>query len=66
MRTLSFWRDIEIDGGHHMNDSVYDARRSIFLESRGYRVFRVWNHEVFNNIEGVMEGILNLIEDLVE
>lgn len=53
---------IEVDGGQHMGAVDYDEQRSLFLEHRGYRVFRVWNHEVFNNIQGVMQGILNLIE----
>jgi very-short-patch-repair endonuclease len=45
-----------------MTAVAYDEQRSNYLESRGYRVFRVWNNEVFNNIQGVMQNILNLIE----
>ncbi|WP_172458254.1 endonuclease domain-containing protein [Legionella quinlivanii] len=54
---------IEVDGGQHMKALSYDEQRSLFLESCGYRIFRVWNHEVFNNIQGVRERILNLIEN---
>ncbi|MFI4963466.1 MAG: DUF559 domain-containing protein, partial [Legionellales bacterium] len=32
------------------------------LEAVGYRVVRVWNNEVFKNIQGVMEHILSVIE----
>ncbi|MGQ3890571.1 DUF559 domain-containing protein [Legionella sp. CNM-4043-24] len=28
----------------------------------GYRVLRIWNHEVFKNIQGVMDDILDLLE----
>ncbi len=54
---------IEVDGGQHMDDIEYDEQRSMYLNSRGYQVFRVWNNDVLNNIQGVMEGILNLIEN---
>jgi len=50
---------IEVDGGGHaMPDQVdSDARRTAFLNSRGYRVLRFWNHEVLNEIDAVMEAI---------
>jgi very-short-patch-repair endonuclease len=53
---------IEIDGGQHMDAVEYDAVRTKDLETRGYRVLRIWNHEVFKNIQGVMDSILNLLE----
>jgi very-short-patch-repair endonuclease len=53
---------IEIDGGQHMDAVEYDAVRTKDLEARGYRVLRIWNHEVFKNIQGVMDSILNLLE----
>ena len=53
---------IEIDGGQHMEATTYDMQRTAYLEGLGYQIFRVWNHEVFNNIEGVTRQILNLIE----
>lgn len=53
---------IEIDGGQHMNAMEYDEQRSCYLESRGYQVLRVWNNEVFDNIQGVMESILNCMD----
>jgi len=34
-----------------------DTRRTAFLNSRGYRVLRFWNHEVLNDIDAVMEAI---------
>lgn len=53
---------IEIDGGQHMTAVAYDEQRSDYLKSRGYRVLRVWNNEVFNNIQGVVQSILSLID----
>ena len=53
---------IEIDGSQHMDAVKYDAMRTKDLEDRGYRVLRIWNHEVFENIRGVMDNILNLLE----
>ncbi len=44
---------IEIDGGQHDPSSEVEARRTRFLESEGYRVFRFWNNDVLNNPEGV-------------
>jgi len=50
---------IEVDGGGHaMPDQAdSDARRTAFLNSRGYRVLRFWNHEVLNEIDAVLEAI---------
>ena len=55
---------IEIDGSQPINAEKYDKRRTEFLEKKGYRVFRVWNNEVFENINGVLEAILNLLENV--
>ena len=54
---------IEIDGGQH-NESEYDQKRDAFLSNEGYRVFRYWNNDVIQNIEGVLEDIMNQIEAL--
>ena len=50
---------IEVDGGGHADDQqvAADARRTAFLNTRGYRVLRFWNNEVFNQIDGVMSTI---------
>ena len=34
---------IELDGGQHLEQEEYDAERTEFLESRGYKVLRFWN-----------------------
>ena len=42
---------IEVDGGQH-ND-VIDATRTKVIEGEGYRIIRLWNHEVLGNPDGV-------------
>ncbi len=48
---------IELDGGQHSANVDADARRTRFIESAGYRVLRFWNHEVTENLEGVLHAI---------
>ena len=55
---------IEIDGGQHNTEEIieYDKKRSEFLNKCGYRVLRIWNNDIDNNIEGVIEYIkMNLV-----
>jgi len=47
---------IELDGSQHHED--VDAGRTGFLERRGYRVLRFWNHDVLVHTEAVLEVIL--------
>lgn len=50
---------IEVDGGQHGSDEAiaYDARRTAFFTSEGFRVLRFWNNDVLQNIEGVLTMI---------
>ena len=48
---------VEIDGDTHSAKDRYDARRTEFLESLGYRVIRFGNPDVMHNIEGVLSVI---------
>ena len=57
---------IELDGSHHLEQQEYDAERTRYLESRGYRVIRFWNHQVMNDLEGVICAILKAIETVKE
>ena len=52
---------VEIDGGQH-NESI-DKARTKFLNQKGYRVLRYWNNEVLGNIEGVIENIMDIMND---
>ncbi len=48
---------VEIDGGQHAEQVLYDLGRTRFLQSKGYKVVRFWNNEVLGNIEGVLEAL---------
>jgi very-short-patch-repair endonuclease len=50
---------IEIDGGQHAEQRKKDAARDAWLRTEGFTVMRFWNHEVLQNIEGVLITILN-------
>ena len=54
---------IELDGGQHASSTAYDTNRTTFLEQRGYRVIRFWNHDVLENIEGIMTLIKEALKD---
>jgi len=48
---------VEVDGSQHA-ESAKDIRRDKALAALGYRVVRVWNNYVLNNIDGVLEMLL--------
>ena len=48
---------VELDGDTHGAQEEYDAERTRFMESKGYRVLRFTNRDVLQNVEGVLEAI---------
>ncbi len=48
---------VELDGGQHAEQVTSDAERTAWLEAQGFRVLRLWNHEVLGDIWAVMEAI---------
>src|SRR5438128_1331470 len=48
---------VEVDGEHHGDQLVHDARRDRWLGEMGFRVLRFWVAELDENIEGVIETI---------
>ncbi len=52
---------IELDGGQHAERTDADKGRSAELAEQGYRVIRFWNHDVVENIEGVLETIASAL-----
>ncbi|MEO7178723.1 MAG: DUF559 domain-containing protein [Allosphingosinicella sp.] len=50
---------IELDGGHH--GKAADAGRTQIVEFFGYRIVRFWNHDILQNIDGVTETILIIL-----
>ncbi|MGI8562977.1 MAG: endonuclease domain-containing protein [Candidatus Dormibacter sp.] len=52
---------LEVDGDHHGDQLVYDARRDHWLGEMGFRVLRFWVAEIVENIEGVIETIADAL-----
>ena len=56
---------IEVDGATHGTDSeiARDDRRTQHLREAGWCVHRVWNTDVYENLDGVLDGIARLLTD---
>jgi len=52
---------IELDGGHHLEQEVYDKQRTEFLEAHGLTVLRFWNNEILMQPENVLDKIENTL-----
>jgi very-short-patch-repair endonuclease len=53
---------VELDGGHHAEQSSADQQRTRVIEDCGFRVLQFWDNEVIENLEGVLERISEAIE----
>jgi very-short-patch-repair endonuclease len=54
---------IELDGSQHLDQTEYDAVRTEFLESRGYKVIRFWNNDVSNHMDAVLQVIWDALPE---
>ena len=56
---------VEVDGGTHGTGAEMDrdATRTLELQRLGYRIFRVHNIDVYENIDRVLDALLALIEE---
>jgi len=52
---------VELDGDSHAGQESYDAARTRYLESEGYRVVRYSNTEVMENMDGVLSHLSGVI-----
>ena len=52
---------IELDGGQHMDNKIYDIKRTDWLMTSGFKVLRFWNHEVFQETSSVLEAIMSAL-----
>ncbi len=53
---------IELDGGQHAIGRTRGAERTASLETQGYRVVRFWDNDVFQNLEGVLQRIVEALD----
>jgi len=49
---------VELDGSQHHEQAAEDRQRTQWMESAGYRVLRVWNNDVFQRMDEVLEAII--------
>lgn len=57
---------IELDGSQHLEQEEYDNDRTRYLEEQGYNVIRFWNHDVMNDINGVIRAIQFALETRIK
>jgi len=55
---------IELDGGQHSENQKYDMERTTWLNGRGFKVLRFWNHEVLEQTESIIEVILQTLGEV--
>jgi very-short-patch-repair endonuclease len=50
---------VEVDGGQHNSELQFnrDQKRDAHFESLEFQILRFWNHDVDQNVEGVLETI---------
>ena len=54
---------IELDGSQHLEQQFADVKRTKMLEQSGFQVIRFFNNDVLNDIDGVLEYIIQKIEN---
>ena len=54
---------IELDGSQHLEQEEYDAERTEYLKSKGYKVLRFWNNDVMNDIDSVLNVIWDTLNE---
>ena len=52
---------VELDGSQHAEQEKYDAVRTQKLNDNNFKVIRFWNHEVLEDITGVLEAIYDAL-----
>jgi len=59
--------EVELDGGQHnqCKNKEHDAARSEYLKVHGIEVIRFWNHEVLQNMEGVLAELALKVTSLL-
>jgi very-short-patch-repair endonuclease len=52
---------VELDGGQDA-ESPKDQQRDRALRALGYRVIRIWNNDVIENLDGVLQRLLSELD----
>jgi very-short-patch-repair endonuclease len=48
---------IELDGSQHVDNKPHDLVRDNWLRLQGFSVYRFWNNDVMNNIDGILRVV---------
>jgi very-short-patch-repair endonuclease len=48
---------VELDGESHIGRETHDEKRRQAIEARGFKVLRVWDTEVYDELDAVLELI---------
>ena len=48
---------VELDGGQHLTNQVYDLQRTVDLNKLGFQVLRFWNNDVLQETTAVLDLI---------
>jgi very-short-patch-repair endonuclease len=52
---------IEVDGGQHAVEKEKDRKRDQWLEHEGFEILRIWNNDIFDNLNGVLKSIREVL-----
>ena len=52
---------VEVDGGQHNEQLIYDSERNELLERQRFRILRFWNNQVLKEIDAVKERIMEAL-----
>jgi very-short-patch-repair endonuclease len=52
---------VELDGGQHAEQRLYDELRERYLREQGYEVLRFWDNDVLTNTDGVLSAVLKTL-----
>ncbi|VEG90407.1 putative restriction endonuclease-like [Legionella spiritensis] len=53
---------IELDGGQHLHNQIYDTKRTDWLKTHGFKVIRFWNHDIFQHTPTVLDAIMTALK----
>ena len=55
---------VELDGGQHGGtQAAHDRKRDAWLAAHGWRVLRVWDHDVLQQVDAVLEAVYKALEE---
>ena len=55
---------VELDGSQHQQQQAYDAQRDAFFREQGFVVMRFASNAPFHDLDGVLQAIKQLLDDL--